>query len=70
MDTRRTTLMNSFLFISLHYLGGFRLCGFTGTVFGPGFGLLGFFLGTGEGVDLLCGFTGTVFFAIFIYLIG
>jgi hypothetical protein len=45
-------------------LGAPRLCGLTGTVFDPGFGLFGFFLGVGEGIDLLCGFTGTVFVAI------
>lgn len=43
-----------------YYFGGVRLCGLTGTVLGPGLGLFGFFLGTGEGVDLLWGFTGTV----------
>ena len=48
-----------------HYLGGFLLCGFIGTVFGPGLGLLGSTLGFGDGLDLLCGFIGTVFFAIF-----
>lgn len=47
-----------------YFFGGVRLCGSTGTVFGPGFGASGFFLGVGDGVDLLCGFTGTVFFAI------
>jgi hypothetical protein len=31
---------------------------------GPGLGASGFFLGVGDGVDILCGFTGTVFFAI------
>ena len=49
------------------YFGVDLLCGFTGTVLGPGFGALGFFLGVGEGVDLLCGFTGTVFAMIFNY---
>jgi hypothetical protein len=33
--------------------GGVLLCGSTGTVFGPGFGASGFFLGVGDGVDLL-----------------
>jgi hypothetical protein len=33
--------------------GGVLLCGSTGTVFGPGFGASGFFLGAGDGVDLL-----------------
>ena len=47
-----------------HFFGGVLLCGSTGTVFGPGFGASGFFLGTGEGVDLLCGLTGTVFFVM------
>src|SRR5690606_2708610 len=40
-----------------YFFGGVRLCGSTGTVFGPGFGASGFFLGVGDGVDLLCGFT-------------
>ena len=58
-------LGNVYGFMRWHYfLGGVRLCGVTGTVFGPGFGASGFFLGVGEGVDLLCGFTGTVFVAI------
>jgi hypothetical protein len=35
------------------YLGGFLLCGLTGTVFGPGLGLSGLVLGVGLGVDLL-----------------
>ena len=47
-----------------YFFGLDRLCGSTGTVFGPGFGASGFFLGVGDGVDLLCGFTGTVFFVI------
>lgn len=46
--------------ITIYYLGFDLLCGFTGTVLGPGFGEFGFFLGVGEGFDLLCGFTGTV----------
>ena len=46
------------------FLGGFRLCGSTGTVLGPGFNVSGFFLGVGDGVDLLCGFTRTVFVAM------
>jgi hypothetical protein len=45
----------------IYFEGGVRLCGFTGTVLGPGFGASGFFLGVGDGIDLLCGFTGTVF---------
>lgn len=45
----------------IFYFGGFLLCGFTRTVFGPGFGLFGFGLGVGEGFDLLCGLTGTTF---------
>jgi hypothetical protein len=36
-----------------YFFGGVRLCGSTGTVFGPGFGASGFFLGVGDGVDLL-----------------
>jgi len=36
-----------------YFFGGVRLCGFSGTVFGPGFGASGFFLGVGDGVDLL-----------------
>lgn len=40
------------VFILLTYLGGVLLCGFTGTVLGPGFGVFGFGLGVGEGVDL------------------
>jgi len=40
------------------------LYGFTGTVFGPSLGLLGFGLGVGDGIDLLRGFTGTVLFAM------
>jgi len=56
-------------FIHFYFLGVDRLCGFTGTVFGPGFGVSGFFLGVGEGVDLLCGFTGTVF-AIVLFFKG
>jgi len=36
-----------------YLLGGVRLCGDTGTVFGPGFGALGFFPGVGDGLDLL-----------------
>jgi len=35
-------------------------------VFGPGFGLFGFFLGVGEGGDRLCGSTGTVRLGIII----
>jgi len=36
-----------------YLLGGVRLWGDTGTVFGPGFGAFGYFLGVGDGVDLL-----------------
>jgi len=36
-----------------HPLGFDLLCGSTGTVFGPGLGAFGFFLGLGEGLDLL-----------------
>lgn len=45
------------MYLLMNYLGGFRLCGFTGTVFGPGFGY-GVFAGL-EGLDLRCGLTGT-----------
>ncbi len=55
--------MNGNAFIMI-YFGGVLRWGFTGTVFGPGFGLSGFGLGVGEGVDLLWGFTGTVLFAM------
>jgi hypothetical protein len=51
-----------------YFFGGLLLCGSTGTVFGPGFGLSGFFLGTGEGFVLLCGFIGIVFFVIALIL--
>lgn len=50
-----------------NHLGVFRLCGATGTVFGPGFGLLGFFRGVGDGLLRLCPGTVTVFLAIVIY---
>tara|TARA_R110001599_G_scaffold41314_2_gene124991 strand:- start:19764 stop:19952 length:189 start_codon:yes stop_codon:yes gene_type:complete len=36
-----------------YFFGRDLLCGSTGTVFGPGFGESGFFLGVGDGVDLL-----------------
>jgi hypothetical protein len=36
-----------------YLLGVVLLCGFTGTVFGPGFGALGLTLGVGDGVLLL-----------------
>ena len=36
-----------------YFFGLDLLCGSTGTVFGPGFGASGFFLGVGDGVDLL-----------------
>jgi hypothetical protein len=36
-----------------YYFGDDLLCGLTGTVFGPGLGASGFFLGVGDGVDLL-----------------
>jgi hypothetical protein len=36
-----------------YFFGGVRLCGLTGTVFGPGLGASGFFLGVGDGVGLL-----------------
>jgi hypothetical protein len=36
-----------------YFFGRDCLCESTGTVFGPGLGESGFFLGIGEGVDLL-----------------
>jgi hypothetical protein len=36
-----------------YLFGGVLLCGLTGTFLGPGLGALGFFLGVGDGVDLL-----------------
>jgi hypothetical protein len=42
-----------YLFVHIYFFGVVRLCGVTGTVFGPGFGASGFFLGVGDGVDLL-----------------
>lgn len=39
--------------LPIYFEGGVRLCGGIGTVLGPGFGALGFFLGVGDGVDLL-----------------
>ena len=60
---------NFIVYYEIVYLfGGVLLCGFTGTIFGPGLGALGFFLGVGDGVDLLCGFTGTVLFAMIIWV--
>ena len=49
-----------------YLFGGVLLCGLTGTFLGPGLGALGFFLGVGDGVDLLWGFTRTVLFAMMI----
>jgi hypothetical protein len=50
-------LINS---LCLYFDGGDLLCGTTGTVLGPGFGVLGFFLGIGAGGERRCGVTGTV----------
>jgi hypothetical protein len=43
----------AFALFHFYFFGGVLLCGATGTVFGPGFGESGFFLGVGDGVDLL-----------------
>ncbi len=52
MDAKSQQLVLLFT-LSSYFAGGVRLCGGIGTVLGPGFGALGFFLGVGDGVDLL-----------------